>query len=215
MKKKTPYESLGVSPDATQEQIKKAFRKKAKALHPDITNGDAKKAEEFREVAIAWDLLSDPRARSRYDRTGETEGVSESAVEQQAVGLFIQEVTNKLAVSTDKIYTDIFRNVEKGLRTKGSEQAKEIKEKKKAAKRIEKFLSQIIHKKEKESLIHQALEVQKNQVLMSIGENKQKIKVLRFARMLAKEYQFVPDKQPVSEFGTMQYIISNSRTNTW
>jgi DnaJ-class molecular chaperone len=65
---KDPYQVLGVARDANQDAIKKAFRKLAKKLHPDLNPGNKKVEQEFKEVNAAYDLLSDPKKRERFDR---------------------------------------------------------------------------------------------------------------------------------------------------
>src|SRR6059036_2230053 len=63
------YELLGLARDADDAQIKKAFRRRARELHPDV-NGEADAEERFREVATAYEVLSNPEARQLYDRYG-------------------------------------------------------------------------------------------------------------------------------------------------
>jgi molecular chaperone DnaJ len=67
--KKDMYSVLGVGRNATPDEIKSAYKKKAKQLHPDV-NPSPKAAEEFSEVKQAFDVLSDPQKRSMYDMTG-------------------------------------------------------------------------------------------------------------------------------------------------
>src|SRR5438034_8695196 len=64
----TPYEVLGVKPDASAEEIRKAYRKLAKELHPDLNPGKPAAEARFKAVTAANDILSDPEKRARYDR---------------------------------------------------------------------------------------------------------------------------------------------------
>jgi curved DNA-binding protein len=64
------YSTLGVSKTATQEDIKKAFRKLARKYHPDVNPGDAAATEKFKEISEANEVLSDPEKRQKYDQFG-------------------------------------------------------------------------------------------------------------------------------------------------
>jgi DnaJ-class molecular chaperone len=68
MAAQTPYEVLGVKPTATADEIRKAYRKLAKQLHPDLNPGKPEAEERFKAVSAAYDLLSDVEKRARYDR---------------------------------------------------------------------------------------------------------------------------------------------------
>jgi DnaJ-class molecular chaperone len=65
---RNPYDVLGVARTATPDEIKKAYRKLAKKLHPDVNPGNTRVEQQFKEVSAAHDLLSDPVKRGQFDR---------------------------------------------------------------------------------------------------------------------------------------------------
>ena len=69
------YEVLGVSRTATDDEIKKAYRKLARKHHPDTNPDDPKAEERFKEISAAHDTLSDPDKRKAYDQFGASGGV--------------------------------------------------------------------------------------------------------------------------------------------
>src|SRR5512143_1576687 len=72
MAKRDYYEVLGVAKNATEDDIKKAYRKLAMKHHPDRNQGDGAKAseEKFKEAKEAYEMLSDPQKRAAYDQHG-------------------------------------------------------------------------------------------------------------------------------------------------
>lgn len=64
------YEVLGVAKDASKDTVRKAYRKLARELHPDVNPGDEAAEEQFKEVAAAYDVLSDEEKRKAYDEFG-------------------------------------------------------------------------------------------------------------------------------------------------
>ena len=84
------YEVLGIEDDATQDEVKKAYRKLAKELHPDINKDDPNQAaEKFKVVKDSYEILSNPLKREKYDlqlmRSGSSPPVQETPTVQQAV----------------------------------------------------------------------------------------------------------------------------------
>ncbi|MDA8337790.1 MAG: DnaJ domain-containing protein, partial [Nitrospiraceae bacterium] len=68
------YKIIGVSRNATQDEIKKAFRQLALKYHPDRNQGDKEAEEKFKEINEAYTCLGDAEKRAHYDRYGTSEG---------------------------------------------------------------------------------------------------------------------------------------------
>ena len=70
MEKRDYYEVLGLDRGATEEEVKKAYRRQAVKYHPDKNPGDKSAEERFKEATEAYEVLKDPRKRQAYDQFG-------------------------------------------------------------------------------------------------------------------------------------------------
>lgn len=93
------YSILGVSRDASQEEIKKAFRRLARQYHPDLNHGNKEAEEKFKQINEAYSCLSDPVRRANYDRYGTAEG----------------PMGNGFGFETHTTFTDIFEDIFEGF----------------------------------------------------------------------------------------------------
>jgi molecular chaperone DnaJ len=74
MSKKDFYQTLGVTRNSTEDEIKKAYRKLAMQYHPDKNPGNKKAEDKFKEISSAYDVLSDPQKKRNYDQFGSADG---------------------------------------------------------------------------------------------------------------------------------------------
>lgn len=82
MRSDNPYKVLGVEPTATDKEIKAAYRKLAKELHPDLNPGDPKAEERFKAVSTAYSILGDKEKRAKFDR-GEIDATGQETRREQ------------------------------------------------------------------------------------------------------------------------------------
>lgn len=104
-----PYEALGVPKDASQEEIKRAYKKKAKQNHPDREGGDT---SAMAAVNQAYDLLSDAEKRAKFDKTGSTD--KPPTIEERAMQSLAKAFDDML--SDEAPSGDVVAIIDKGIK---------------------------------------------------------------------------------------------------
>src|SRR5205085_3551788 len=102
------YIVLGVERGATVSDIKRAYKRLARKFHPDINPGDRMAAAQFRQIAEAYETLSDPDRRRRYDSTG---GAAQPMAEGQTFGFEGFDFTVSVHGSDASTFGDLFGDV--------------------------------------------------------------------------------------------------------
>lgn len=102
-----PYVVLGVARDASEDDIKKAYRRLAKKLHPDVARGKGGNDQQFSEVTAAYDLLSDSVKRARFDRGEIDAGGAQRAPNFRQAGARAYRRAAESSFSFDDIITEI------------------------------------------------------------------------------------------------------------
>jgi len=115
------YKILGVSPTATQEEIKTAYRRLARRYHPDVAGNDETKTDLFKEAAAAYAILGQPRQRARYDRE---RAALNSSGKSSVFGPFFDELVhrvNREGIKPDNVddlwnqFMDMTKDVQQNL----------------------------------------------------------------------------------------------------
>ncbi|MDR1487549.1 MAG: DnaJ domain-containing protein [Deltaproteobacteria bacterium] len=108
-----PYKALGVDKKAGPEAIKKAYRNLARKYHPDVNPGDKAAEEKFKELSMAYDILSDPAKKAEYDSLGR-----EAFFEKGFGGTGYRPDFDSKSFPWDELFGDIFRSSRSSGRSK-------------------------------------------------------------------------------------------------
>ncbi|XP_010428770.1 PREDICTED: chaperone protein dnaJ 10-like [Camelina sativa] len=154
------YDVLGVTPSASEEEIRKAYYIKARQVHPDKNQGDPLAAEKFQVLGEAYQVLSDPVHREAYDRTGKFSAPRETMVDPTAVFALLfgselfEDYIGHLAVAS-MASTQMASEIETPDQFHDKLKAVQKEREENLARFLKDFLSQYVHG-DKEGFIHRA-----------------------------------------------------------
>ncbi len=202
------YEALRVKASATKEEIKKAYHKVSKEVHPDKGGNPDHQAL----VNAAYYTLFDEDRRERYDN-----GFDDlPPAEQEAVGLAIQVFMG--AISADP-HLDVLKKAIDGLRQSKRTGQDAIKKDEKAIKSYRDTTQRLRHRKTATtSLIHHAIETESAKLEQSIRRSEHAMKIHDRAIELLQEYEYKPKEYEEGKRGRLDLyfnITNNSGTGAW
>ena len=206
------YDTLGVGQDVSQGEIRQAFWKKAKDCHPDHHPDNPSKEAAFKEISVAYAVLSNPTARKRYDQTGEEAPQPDNEVVRvySIITQTLQQIRAELGENI--FHVNIFEMMKQVFDKKIDKATTEAKQMREHVRNVAKLMEKIKYAPGNEqSFIHAALANERQDVRYAIREKRQEILILRKAKTAIVDYSFDREEQPyVGGMFSWRPFVANS-----
>jgi curved DNA-binding protein CbpA len=201
VKNLNPYEELGLRTDASVDEVKAAYRKRAKEVHPDANPGDAEAPEKLHRATTAMSVLLDPARRSKYDRTGtidEEQPDNSRAGALQLIEAFIEKkvadyINGNFAPTLDPRRGDMVQEFRDQMNAEISNAAAALIQWDKA-KRFLKDMAKRFRGKKPNGPIERAFQARLARTEESVRQLKEAGEVRRVAITIVAEYEFEWDR---------------------
>ena len=177
-KRKNHYDTLGVKKDAKPDDIKRAYRRKAREVHPDKSNGNH---DAMAELNNAFDVLSDPQRRLLYDSTGEDR---QRPIDEEVKSAILQAFHDGLA----RDVADVLSHAKKLLEAKANQIKAERSKAAEAQKKLSKRRAKI-KVNAGENLFHLLIDQELNRIASGIAQCDRGLEVMTAALKLLDEYK--------------------------
>lgn len=211
----TLYEILGLYPDATEEEIKDAYRRKSMIHHPDREGGDE---ETFKQVKAAYEVLSDPERRKRYDETGQTEeGPSEEEMLANAATHILVETLNSIPEWVTPTQDDFIERMVKRVDSRINKLERDVALGESALSKVRKLLGRFIKKDKGRNVFQDHLEREVANIETFLVEGARRIALEKKLREYIQSYQFIVDPNAEKEsedFSIWKAIAPIKHTDT-
>lgn len=189
-----PYDVLGIEPSATAAEIRRAYRDKAKTLHPDQGGG----TEAFQDLGEAQRLLLDEERRARFDGTGEVDGSEPDNAESAAMDVIASVLENALSrvEGAELVKQDMVAGIVRTIATRiaGLEEAAEDQEEEIA--KVRALGKRFRRRKKGGNLIRRMLEAKADAGARQVAEYARQLVAHRRALVLMEGYEFNWDRPP-------------------
>lgn len=185
------YEVLEVNKDATPEDIKKAYRRKAIQSHPDVGGNP----EDFKVLSLAFEILSDPNKRKDYDETGHTERRPQTSSEDILVMFFNEVVEELLGCDQSADYVDLVAETRSKIKNRILLSSKTERAGLKALAKVRVILKRLSSNGEDDILIA-SLKSREAQYEQKLSLCDREMKELKGALDLLDSYSYATDSKP-------------------
>lgn len=192
------YTTLGINSDATQDEIKKAYRERAKATHPDINEGND---EEFKAVNRANEILSDPEARKKYDESGYEGSSNQEQLVNSLITMLSMEFLDHLDVKTESLTEFLKSRIEDNI----SAATKLINSQKTSLEKAKLAVERVKRVSGGENMIKKVWLHKISETERAIEHHEQSILILKIALTEVDGYNYLVDKAEPS----------NNRISPW
>jgi hypothetical protein len=200
------YQLLGLKRAATREEVRKAYRRKAKSSHPD--NGGS--AEAFNALTAAHDVLADDRRRERYDSTGEIEQARPDNVDGSAIEVIAQKLGLIIHAEQDVTGLDIGAVLEQTIREDIGLRQSSIANQQRAIERAAKLRARVKRKANGEdNALARVLDWHEGSAKDNVRKNEEALRSMERALEILEGYSFLDDL-PSAETGEISVALHDA-----
>jgi curved DNA-binding protein CbpA len=211
-----PYNELDIPENATDEEIKQAFKKKAKSTHPDA-GGDA---DEFTKINNAYMILSDPQKREYYDKYGDEKPPEQNPTIQAEIMIkdMIAQIIEKHSAE-DIIYINIIDQMTQAVKKNHSQVLKAIEKEKEALNKTSKLQETILKrlsvKTNKHNFFEKVLKDKKQYSNMMLDRLNVQKTIIETGLEMINSYEFSFDEKPVDPLSNLTTNNINRNNHSW
>lgn len=191
----TLYEELEVEKTATPDEIKKAYRKKSKKVHPDHNPDDPEAAEKFGALTRAYDILMDEDKRKRYDAGENPDTMGSMKTPRDMAVHAVINLFHSVLDQVDEGGTDVFMVMKEAISGNVLNFKKEIKKFDRQIDKLQSVTKRISHKKKShENIFIQSIEAQIRGIEGDKKQVEDQVKIAEISLEIVNDYEYAVDK---------------------